>query len=149
MSIMSIVSMFAFMIYTYMGLQVLFLNIKSKTHWYFALTCFSLSLWAFSPIFFQSAPDEKSYLFWLVIGSLGYMYVSTLILQFFISLTTKKFPLIYRLILYIPSIVLFAVNLFNNFIFTNLVFKDGIWFREYNFHSPFLIIFFLHIFLSG
>ena len=59
MNVLSTLSMFSFMLCLYLGLHVLFIDKKSKTHKIFFFMCLSLSLFTFFSILITSSEEKE------------------------------------------------------------------------------------------
>lgn len=107
MSILSLLSFFAFVVYLYLGIYALRLDPRSKLNRTFFVLILSYVVWAFAYTFFYSAPDEATCWFWYRVSTVGWCLFPGIALHFFMILTGKEDLLrrwwIYPL-LYLPGI---------------------------------------------
>ena len=73
-----------------LGLHILFLNTKGALNRVFFVFCLSLFIWAFSFSISNSLTDYESVLFWRRWTSLGWGFMFSLQLHFFLILTERK-----------------------------------------------------------
>ncbi|MBN1613086.1 MAG: diguanylate cyclase [Deltaproteobacteria bacterium] len=110
MNLLSISSFFAVVVYLYLGIYALHLDIHSRLNRIFGLLCLSLSVWSFGYAFVYAAPDKPSVWFWFRISSLGWCTFGGISLHFLLVLTRKEKILkqwwLYPL-LYVPGLLFF------------------------------------------
>ncbi|HEY9765278.1 MAG TPA: histidine kinase N-terminal 7TM domain-containing protein, partial [Chroococcales cyanobacterium] len=100
MSLFSLLSFFAFLVYLTLGIQVHRLDKKARLNGIFFALCLALAIWAFSTTFLFSAPNKETCWFWYRLSAFGWCLIPSLLLHFFLQLTSSKkmkraWPLLY------------------------------------------------------
>ncbi|MBN2654095.1 MAG: EAL domain-containing protein [Nitrospirae bacterium] len=90
MNIFSLFAVFAFIFYLFLGYYTLKKDSKALLNRVFFALCLSFALWAFSYIFFYSAPDKESAFFWYHISAPGWTLFPAISLHFILILTEKN-----------------------------------------------------------
>jgi len=108
MNIFSLILTILSVIYIFLGLYVIRLDKSSRLNRLFFALNLSLFIWSFATVFYISASDLETCIFWYKLSSVGLFLFTGLVLHFFLEYTQKKELLnkwwIY-IILYLPSIV--------------------------------------------
>ena len=119
MNIFSTISLFAAVIYMYIGIYVLQANFRSTLNRFFLLLCFSFSIWSFAYSFFIIAPDKTAAWTWYRIASIGWITTPAGLLLFSLQLVERgrllKKPWFYPAIL-LPCAALLIRSLTGSFL---------------------------------
>lgn len=103
MSIFSLLSFGAGIIYIFLGLYVLRLDVRSRTNRLFFFLSLFVALWAFPYAFVYSAESKPTLWVWFRLSALGWCNIGGITLHFLLSLTRKEkilkkwwlYPLLY------------------------------------------------------
>lgn len=146
--------------YIFLGWYVYRLDPKSTIHRLFILLSLCFSIWAFTFIFFYSAPDKSSAWLWYNLSALGRFFYPAVILNMVLIFTKKKinhYKWYNPVLLYIlPLIFLFAIFT-GPFITQDFTLIDGQWYEIlitnniwwYAYNSYYLIYITLSFLLIG
>ncbi|MGV8144756.1 MAG: sensor histidine kinase [Methanothermobacter sp.] len=160
MDILSLISMVTLPFYIFLGWYVYRLDPKSTIHRLFILLSLCFSIWAFTFIFFYSAPDKSSAWLWYNLSALGRFFYPAVILNMVLIFTKKKinhYKWYNPVLLYIlPLIFLFAIFT-GPFITQDFTLIDGQWYEIlitnniwwYAYNSYYLIYITLSFLLIG
>jgi PAS domain S-box-containing protein len=116
MSLLTIESIFAFLIYAFLAVYAIHLNKKADLNRVFAAQCISFAIWCFAYIFLYNRQLFTPIEFWLMdlLGAIGWCSYYEISLHFSLVITgsTKILRSKYKIILiYIPGIVMFISNI--------------------------------------
>lgn len=160
MDILSLISMVTLPFYIFVGWYVYRLDPKSTIHRLFILLSICFSIWAFTFIFFYSAPDKSSVWFWYNLSALGRFFYPAVILNMVLIFTKRKinrYKWYNPVLLYIlPLIFLFAIFT-GPFITQDFILIEGQWYEIlitnniwwYAYNSYYLIYITLSFLLIG
>ena len=128
MNIYSVLSNTASIIYLYLGIYVLRMDIRSRVNRLFFLVCLCMGMWAFAATFAFSASTKESFLFWFHMGSLPNIPLYPLTLHFCLALTgiIKLRPILLAII-YAPALPLFYRTATGNILFKDFVKVGNHW----------------------
>ncbi len=132
MNIFSLLSLLVLPFYIFLGWYVYKLEPKSKLNQIFIFLSLSFSIWAFSFIFFYSAPDKTTAIFWYNLSALGRFFYPAILLNLALIFTKNRFNFknwYYSLILYVLPFI-FLYEIFTGpFITQDLVLINSQWFE--------------------
>jgi PAS domain S-box-containing protein len=146
MSIYSIISFLAFLIYLAFGIYVLRLDPKSRLNRAFVLLAASFAVWALTYSFYYGAPNEQTAFFWYKISGLGRYLYPVFLLQIALILTKRDIRnnLFFQILIYVPAII-FLYGTFNTpFFIHDLVRINSEWYEILNTNSYWLLFYLLY-----
>jgi diguanylate cyclase (GGDEF)-like protein/PAS domain S-box-containing protein len=127
---LALVMFFSFMIYLGVGIYVLFVDRKSALNKAFFALNMCFAIWSFALVFFLTAPDKDSALFWDMVASIGYNSFASIVLHFFL-LYTGKTRFLKKwwsyIIIYLPVAIISIVKLAFNSDVNDYVFGSYGW----------------------
>ncbi|WP_165835505.1 EAL domain-containing protein [Ruminiclostridium sufflavum] len=144
---LSLLFFISFSVYIFLGLYILFINIKSILNRLFFMVTFSLCIWAFAFSMCYLTRDYNTAVLWRMLASIGWTTIFSFLLHFLIILTGRSEILKKRwiyILIYFPAVVFISVFcLFNDIarqqydmILSNVgwitVTVTSIWSRIYN-----------------
>jgi hypothetical protein len=98
----------AFAVYLFFGIYIIHLNPRAGINKLFLAACISLCFWSLGFSLANSAANLETCLFWRRFSALGWATIYSILLHFFILLTSEELIFKYRrfcFLLYIPAII--------------------------------------------
>jgi len=86
----SLLSLFAFLVYVFLGFYAFLLDRRSRLNQVFLAVCLDLAFWSFAYSFVYGAPTKEVVWFWFRISALGWCTFPGLILHFLLVLSQKR-----------------------------------------------------------
>lgn len=116
MSLLTIESIFAFLIYVFLAVYAMYLNKKANLNRVFAVQCISFAVWCFAYIFMYNRYLLSPIEFWLtdLFGAIGWCSYYEISLHFSLAITgnTKILRSKWKMtLIYTPGIILFIANI--------------------------------------
>ena len=90
MNFFSLLSLFAFLVYVFLGFYAFLLDRRSRLNQVFLAVCLDLAFWSFAYSFVYGAPTKEVVWFWFRISALGWCTFPGLILHFLLVLSQKR-----------------------------------------------------------
>lgn len=112
MNVFSVLSLFALVVYVYIGLYTYKLDVKKEIKQLILCLCASLSIWSFSYAFVYVSDIDHG--FWIKLSAVGWCTFSAVALHTVLVFTGNKYieRLTVRLLIYTPAVVFFAMSVF-------------------------------------
>lgn len=142
LNIYSILSSWAFLIYIYMGIYAFKADPKSRINRLYLCLNMFLAFWSFCFIYYYSAGDAATSIFWYKLSAIGWTLQTGILLNFILILTKRSYLLNnkwFYLLLYMPGLLI----LLNELLFSQF-------FESYSMfvYNVFLIVEYVYIFGS-
>lgn len=87
---LSIIYFVACFVYSFIGIYILHINLKSGLNRVFFILCISLCIWAFGSSIAISAPDASTSLLWRRISAVGWGSICSVLLHFLLVAAKRK-----------------------------------------------------------
>lgn len=130
MNVFSVLAIFAFIFYAFLGWYTLKKDSKATLNRVFFSLCASYAIWAFAYIFFYSAPHKESALFWYHVSAPGWTLFPAISLHFVLVLTERE-KLLSKwwtyAALYVPAAAFLLKTWTGTLLVTDLVSCAGSW----------------------
>lgn len=133
MNIFALLSLAVLPFYIFLGWYVFVLKPKSRINRIFILLPACFAIWAFTFIFFYSAPDKQTAWFWYNLSSLGRFFYPAVLLSITLFFTKNRFitkKWYYSLPLYIPAFIFLYAIFTGPFITQDLLFINSEWYES-------------------
>ncbi len=112
MNLFSLLSFTSFLMYCFLGIYTVKLDLKNRTIRVFLILVLSLSWWALSYTFVYPAASKSIALLWMHLASIGVFFIPGILLHFTAVFTHphKRISLVKRIILYYSPGIIFNVK---------------------------------------
>ncbi len=113
---LSLIFFIAFSVYAFLGLYILFLNMKSTLNRLFFMVTFSLSIWSLGFSMCYLTKDYNTAVLWRMFSAIGWTTIFSFLLHFFMMLTEKNWLLKKRwvyILIYLPAVIFVSVFCLN------------------------------------
>ena len=125
MNCCSLVAVSVFYVDLAIGIFVLLLDRRSRTHWLFFAMALSEGLWNFFAAFLYTANTQASLWFWFrIAATFGTLFIP-LILHFTLSLLGRKTRWYVLLLIYTPAVMVIIRNWTGTYIFERIVRREN------------------------
>ncbi len=149
MDILSLISIFLFLIYLQAGIYVLRKNLRSRLNQLFFLSCVVVSVWSFGYVFAYPAQTAEQFLYWERFASVGYLLFPAFMTGFNLKLCNcsfyRKAPVLIVVSLVLTGIFLIIVRLSGLWVPHDVIKIDNIWHILPAKNSPYYILLMIYL----